>query len=433
MEQIFLWLLNQGAAASWLILAAVLLRAIFRKAPKNFRCALWALVGLRLVLPPGLTSRWSLLPSARLISSDMLYAASPTVDTGVSPLNALVNPAFSRALAADGLTSANPLQIWSFIAACVWLAGLAALLLWAGVSCLILRRKTAQAVRLRENIHLCDHVCTPFILGVFHPRIYLPSDLPEMEADYVLAHERAHLRRGDHIAKPAGFVLLAVYWFHPLVWLSYVLFCRDIELACDEAVLRKTDAAYRKSYASALIRCSAPKGAAAYPLAFGEVGVKARVKAALDCKAPAVWLRALALAICALTAVCFLTGPTGSALRVPASDAVCVSASVESPGNSYDMTSRASTEYVQELLSRVRVGRAAVSLGHSKNRTTENTLTLYFSDTSSVVYHFNRACTQVWVEGGANPARTRSVLNPEMVRQFFQSRIEVPADVTSIP
>lgn len=433
MEQVFLWVLNQSAAASWLILAAVLLRAIFQKAPKNFRCALWALVGLRLVLPPGLTSRWSLLPSAQLLSSDMFYAASPTVDTGVSSLNALVNPAFSRALAADGLTSANPLQIWSFIAGCIWLAGLAALLLWAAVSCLILRRKTAQAICLRENIYLCDHICAPFIFGVFHPRICLPSDLPKPEADYVLAHERAHLRRGDHIAKPIGFVLLAVNWFNPLLWLSYVLFCRDIELACDEAVLRKADTAYRKSYANALICCSAPKGAAAYPLAFGEIGVKARVKAALSYKAPAGWLGALALAVCALTAVCFLTSPTGSALRTPSSDAVCVSASVESPGNSYDMTVGASVEYVQELLSHVRVGRAAVSSDLSDDRDVTNTLTLYYATGSPVRYHFNRACTQVWVEGGVKPALTRTVLNPELVRQFFQSRIEAPAEAVPAP
>ncbi len=432
MEQGFLWLLNQGAAASWLILATVLLRAVFKQAPKSFRCALWALVGLRLVLPPGLASRWSLLPSAQLVSSDMLYAASPMVDTGVSPLNALVNPVLSRALAADGLTSANPAQIWSFIACCVYLAGLAALLVWAAVSCLLLRRKTAQAVCLRENVYLCDRVAAPFIFGVLRPRIYLPSDLSEADADLVLAHERAHLRRGDHLAKPAGFALLALYWFHPLVWLSYALFCRDIELACDEAVLRNMDAAYRKSYANALIRCSAPRSAGGCPLFFGEVGVKARVKAALDCKAPAAWLSALALAVCALMAVCFLTSPTGSALYTVSGD-VPISAAVESPGNSYEITAGAASEYAQELLSQVRVGRAALSPDRAEDRDGTNTLTLYYAAGGFVRYHFNRACTQVWVDDGVKPTLTQAVLNPELVQQFFHSRIESPADPISAP
>lgn len=431
METVFLSVLNQSAAASWLILTVLLLRPALKKAPKNCTCVLWALVGLRLVLPPGLASRWSLLPSAQLVSPDMLYAAAPAVDTGVSRVNALINPALSRALAADGFSSANPAQVWAFLAGVIWLAGLAAMLVWAVVSCLILRRKTAQAVCLRENVYLCDRVDAPFIFGLSRPRIILPSDLPEADMGPVLAHERAHLRRGDHVTKPLGFLLLAVNWFNPLMWLAYWLFCCDIEFACDEAVLRGPEAADKKLYANALIGCSAPRHAAAYPLSFGEAGVKARVKAALHYRRPAWWVSILALAVCALTAVCFLTGPTGSVLHAPSPDRACVSATVESPGNRYEMTAGASLEYAQELLSRVRVGRAAISPDRSQTRDAQNTLTLYYAAGSPVSYHFNRACTQVWVEDGVKPTLTHTVLNPELVRQFFGSRIEAPAESTT--
>ena len=427
METVFLYVLNQNAAASWLILAVVLLRLALKKAPKKYCCALWALVGVRLLLPLGLTSRWSLLPSAQLVSPDMLYAKNPTVDTGVSSLNALVNPIVSHSLAADGLTSVNPAQILSFLAGCLWMAGMAAMLLWALVSCLLLCRKTAQAVCLRDNIWLCDRVAAPFIFGIFRPRIILPFDLPESDMTYVLAHERAHLQRGDHIAKPLGFGLLALHWFNPLVWLAYCLFCRDLELSCDERVLLDADTAYRKSYAGALIDCSAPRHMSAYPLAFGEVGVKARVMAALHYKKPTWWVGASALAVCALTAVCFLTSPTGSPLQDASADNACISATVESPGNRYDMTAGASLEYAQEWLSYVRVGRAAVSPDRSESRAAENTLTLYYAKGNPISYHFNRACTQVWVEDGVKPTLTRTVYNPELVRQFFQSRIEAPA------
>lgn len=428
METVFLYVLNQSAAASWLILAVLLLRLALKKAPKKYRCALWALLGVRLLLPLGLTSRWSLLPSAQLVSPDMLYAKSPTVDTGVSSLNALVNPVISHSMAPDGLTSANPAQIFSFLAGITWLTGVTAMLLWALVSCLLLRRKTAQAVCLRENIYLCDHVSVPFIFGIFRPRIILPSDLQQDNMDYVLAHERAHLQRGDQIAKPLGLGLLALHWFNPLVWLAYCLFCRDLELSCDERVLLDADTAYRKSYAGVLIDCSAPRHLSVYPLAFGEVGVKTRVKAALHYKKPVWWLSALAFAVCALTAVCFLTSPVGSPLQdAPAND-TCISATVESPENCYEMTAGASLEYAQELLSYVRVGRAAVSPDRSENRAAENTLTLYYADGSPVSYHFNRACTQVWVEDSVKPTLTHTVYNPELVLQFFQSRIEASAE-----
>ena len=245
---------------------------------------------------------------------------------------------------------------------------------------------------------------------------------------YVLVHERAHLQRGDHITKPLGFGLLALHWFNPLVWLAYCLFCRDLELSCDERVLLDADTAYRKSYAGALIDCSAPRHMSAYPLAFGEVGVKARIMAALHYKKPTWWVGASALAVCALTAVCFLTSPSGSPLQDASADDACISATVESPGNRYDMTAGASLEYAQEFLSYVRVGRAAVSPDRSEGRAAENTLTLYYAKGNPISYHFNRACTLVWVEDGVKPTLTRTVYNPELVRQFFQSRIEVPAE-----
>lgn len=221
-----------------------------------------------------------------------------------------VNPSLSESFAAAPLASVNPLYVWTYLAGWVWLIGLAAMLLYALVSYLRLRRRVSASIPLRENIYVCDEVPSPFILGIVRPRIYLPSVLDEAQRGSVLSHERAHLARRDHWWKPLGFALLAVYWFNPLLWLAYTLLCRDIELACDERVLRGMDAGQVKDYSSALLACSVPRRMiAACPLAFGEVGVGARVKNALRYKKPAFWIVAASVIVCIVVAVCFLTNP----------------------------------------------------------------------------------------------------------------------------
>ena len=311
MSGIFLKLLNLSISASWLVLVVLALRLVLKRAPKWVNVLLWGMVALRLMLPFSIESALSLIPSAETVSPEVVqFDPAPTITSGVTIIDNAVNPSLSESFAAAPSASANPLYVWTYLAGWVWLIGLAAMLAYALVSYLRLRRRVSASIPLRENIYVCDEVPSPFILGIVHPRIYLPSALDEAQRGSVLSHERAHLARRDHWWKPLGFALLAVYWFNPLLWLAYTLLCRDIELACDERVLRGMDAGQVKDYSSALLACSVPRRMlAACPLAFGEVGVGARVKNALRYKKPAFWVVAASVAVCVVVAVCFLTNP----------------------------------------------------------------------------------------------------------------------------
>ena len=311
MSGIFLKLLNLSISASWLVLTVLALRMVLRRAPKWVNILLWGMVALRLVLPFSIESALSLIPSAETVSPEVVrFDPAPTITSGVEFIDNAVNPSLSESFAAAPLASVNPLYVWTYLAGWVWLIGLTAMLLYALVSYLRLRRRVSASIPLRENIYVCDEVPSPFLLGIVHPCIYLPSALDEAQRGSVLSHERAHLARRDHWWKPLGYVLLAVYWFNPLLWLAYTLLCRDIELACDERVLRGMDAGQIKDYSSALLACSVPRRMlAACPLAFGEVGVGARVKNALRYKKPAFWVVAASVIVCIVVAVCFLTNP----------------------------------------------------------------------------------------------------------------------------
>ena len=311
MSGIFLKLLNLSISASWLVLVVLALRLVLKRAPKWVNVLLWGMVALRLMLPFSIESALSLIPSAETVSPEVVqFDPAPTITSGVTIIDNAVNPSLSESFAAAPLASVNPLYVWTYLAGWVWLLGLAAMLAYALVSYLRLRRRVRVSIPLWENIYVCDEVPSPFILGIVRPRIYLPSALDEAQRGSVLSHERAHLARRDHWWKPLGFALLAVYWFNPLLWLAYTLLCRDIELACDERVLRGMDAGQVKAYSSALLACSVPRRMlAACPLAFGEVGVGARVKNALRYKKPAFWVVAASVAVCVVVAVCFLTNP----------------------------------------------------------------------------------------------------------------------------
>ena len=311
MAAVFLKLLNLSISASWLVLAVLVLRLVSKRSPKWMNVLLWGIVALRLMLPFSIESALSLIPSAETVSPAVVqFDPAPTITSGVSVIDNAVNPALSEHFAAAPTASVNPLYVWTEIAGWVWLIGLGAMLLYALVSYLRLRRRVSVSLCVRENIYLCDAISSPFILGVVKPHIYLPSGLDEVQRQNVLSHEQAHLARRDHWWKPLGFALLAVYWFNPVLWLAYALLCRDIELACDERVIRTMDESAVKTYSTVLLACSMPRKAViTCPLAFGEVGVKERVKNALHYKKPAFWVVAASVTVCIVVAVCFLTNP----------------------------------------------------------------------------------------------------------------------------
>ena len=317
MAAVFLKLLNLSISASWLVLAVLVLRLISKRSPKWMNVLLWGIVALRLMLPFSIESALSLIPSAETVSpAAVQFDPAPTITSGVSVIDNAVNPSLSEHFAAVPTASVNPLYVWAYLAGWVWLIGLGVMLLYALVSYLRLRRRVSVSLCVRENIYLCDAISSPFILGVVKPHIYLPSGLDEVQRQNVLSHERAHLTRRDHWWKPLGFALLAVYWFNPVLWLAYALLCRDIELACDERGIRTMDESAVKTYSTVLLACSMPRKAViTCPLAFGEVGVKERVKNALHYKKPAFWVVAASVAVCVVVAVCFLTNPEHETMK----------------------------------------------------------------------------------------------------------------------
>lgn len=315
MQGVFLEILNMSISASWLVLAVLLARLLLKKAPKAIYCVLWALVALRLVCPFSFESELSLVPSVNTVPSQILYDETPQISTGIEIADSAVNGAIDQSLAPNPGDSVNPMQVVTSVASVVWIAGAVIMLAWGAVSYIRLRRKTAAAINIRDNIWICDDIDSPFILGVFKPRIYIPSGTQEEQIAYIEAHERAHIARRDHYWKPLGFVFLAVYWFNPILWVAYILLCRDIELACDEKVIATMSIDEKKAYSGALLDCSVrSRSIAVCPLAFGEVGVKARIKSVLSYKKPAVWIMTAAIILCAVVAVCFLTNPVGSSL-----------------------------------------------------------------------------------------------------------------------
>jgi len=321
MSEAFLKLVNMSISASWLVLAVLVLRLILKKAPKWVSVLLWGIVALRLICPFTIESALSLIPSRETISQEIMMDWTPEISTGIESLDQVVNPVISTSFAPEPSASANPLQILIPVAANFWALGVLVMLLYTAVSYISLRLKLRTAVILQENIFQCETVHSPFVLGILKPRIYLPYTVDGVNLYHVVAHEKAHIRRKDHWWKPLGFLLLTVYWFNPLMWVAYILLCRDIELACDEKVIAQLGNDQRADYTQALVACSINRRMiAACPLAFGEVGVKERVKSIMNYRKPAFWIVVLAIIACAAVAVCFLTDPVDPAENSPQTD-----------------------------------------------------------------------------------------------------------------
>ena len=313
MSEAFLKVVNMSISAGWLVLAVLALRLLLKKAPKWVNVLLWGIVAIRLICPFSIESALSLIPSAETISPEIMMDPTPTVITGIPALNSALNPVISDSFAPDPGDSANPLQIWIQVLSVVWAVGVAGMLAYALISYLRLKKRVSTAFPIGKNIRQSEFVDSPFVLGVIRPVIYLPFRMDSADMEPVIAHELTHIRRKDHWWKPLGYALLAVHWFNPLMWVAYILLCRDIELACDEKVIAELDNESRANYTQALVACSVNRRAiAACPLAFGEVGVKERVKSIMNYRKPTFWGMVTALVVCVVVAVCFLTDPDPS-------------------------------------------------------------------------------------------------------------------------
>ena len=310
MNELFLKIINMSISASWLVLAVLILRFVLKKAPKWINVLLWGIVAIRLICPFSFESPLSLIPSAETIPLNIGMDSTPTINSGISAINNAVNPIISQSNTPMAGASVNPLQITIGIYEYIWIFGMIALALYTAISYWRLRRKVDTAVRYKDNIFQSENVSFPFVLGIIKPRIYLPFKMNGQYLEHVVAHEQAHICRKDHWWKPLGFLLLMIHWFNPLMWLAYVLLCRDIELACDEKVIKELGNEQRGDYTQALVACSVNRRMiAACPLAFGEVSVKERVKSVMNYKKPAFWVIIISVIVCVGVAVCFLTNP----------------------------------------------------------------------------------------------------------------------------
>lgn len=319
MEGILLRLLNMSIQASILIVIVVILRLILKKSPKWIHCLLWVLVAIRLVCPFSIESAFSLAPNAEVISTD-INNSRPNIQTGITMLDRSVN-AYIETYYSENVTTQENTKEGRFgsipVIPFVWVTGIVIMLVYAFASYLRIWKRVKESIGIQENIFICDSIETPFILGMVKPHIYLPSNVNDKQMSSVIAHEQAHLKRGDHLCKPMGYCLLAVYWFNPLCWLAYILLCRDIEMACDEMVIKDMDVEQKKTYSRVLLSFSVQgKLISACPLAFGEVGVKQRIHSVLNYKRPAFWIIVISIAAIIVTSVLFLTNPKGETAEV---------------------------------------------------------------------------------------------------------------------
>ena len=316
MGDIFLKLLNMSITAGWLILAVLCIRLLFRKIPKWVNCLLWGVVAIRLICPFSIESQFSILPSTEPIKSSTVVEGEvqnyiPSIDSRLTIVENTINPMLTETFAYNESDSAAPLQIVTYAAGLVWCCGMVLLIICAMGSAVKLHKLVKEAVCVRDNIYICDVVKSPFILGIFRPRVYLSSALREREMDYILAHESAHLKRKDHWWKALGYLLLCIHWFNPLCWMAYSLLCKDIELACDEKAAKDMTFHEKKEYSKVLLSCARQRSLIMVcPLAFGEVGVKERVKSVLNYKKPTLWIMIATIAVLVILVVCFLTNPT---------------------------------------------------------------------------------------------------------------------------
>ena len=427
MTDLFLKLVNMSITASWLVLAVVLLRLVLKKAPKALHCGLWALVAIRLICPFSLESSLSLVPQQAPISVQTLQPEpiepSPRVEYTMVEYTTPAGDVHWSApvMVVDHVDAPFSALLPQYLSA-IWLAGMGLMLVYAAESWLRIRRRVAPSVHIGNQVWLCDHIDTPFILGIFQPRIYLPSGLNGRDADFVLAHEQSHLKRKDHWWKPLGFLLLSIYWFNPVLWAAYILLCRDIEMACDEKVVKELELDEKKAYSTVLLNCSLPRHMiAACPLAFGEVGVKNRVRKVLNYKKPAFWIVLISVILCIAAAVCLLTDPARrmhlyeiddsrnySDLFTDSKDVYLVREGEEFP-----------VDYPENLLSVLDdLTVREQPLDRSREETRDKTNRIHLQ--GNTYLNFSHNFRQVWIDNGVKPTYTYKVLQPEAVRDIFE-------------
>lgn len=381
MVDCFITVLNMSLSATWAAILVMLAGVLLKRAPKVFSYGLWGVVLFRMVCPVSFEGAFSLTPVyPEAIPKDIVYAAQPQIQSGIAVLDQAVNQSLP---AANPVASANPVQILLEIGARLWIAGGVLLLIWSVFSYLRFRQRLSQAVREEKNIFSSDRITTAFVLGFFRPRIYLPLHLGEEERRYILCHEQVHIRRGDHWIKTAALLALFLHWFNPVLWISYRLMCRDMEMSCDERVMDLMGEGIRREYSNSLLSISMRQNGLVSPLAFGENDVSSRIKNVLCYRKPAFWALLALLAAAVVLAVCLAANPLGT---IPLSEQEGIayhdniwgeSVTVVMPGktDSCTLEDPQDIEELSQLLSTLEVTRQPVSLEQSESRPWDFSLT----------------------------------------------------------
>lgn len=433
MAEIFIKILNMSIAAGYIIIAVLILRLLLKRIPKWINTLLWGFVALRLVCPFNFESILSLIPSAQTVSPDIMNHTAPSVDSGIPAFNNAVNPIIEQSFAPKVGDSVNPLQTVLPVVASLWAVGALGMLIYAAVSYVILARRVSTAVRLKDNVYQSERVVSPFVLGIFKPRIYLPYELDGDHLALVLAHEQAHIKRSDHIWKPIGFILLALYWFDPLIWVAYVMLCRDIEFACDERVIKDMDREKRADYLQILLAQSARQRViSACPVAFGEVGVKGRMKKIISYKRPSFWVMISAVLLAAIIAVCGLTDPIskrlGSIDGLNINFDATVFFSHASPEADMNIAQKCEPSNIRELFD-LKISSTAASKDLSDNRDKTHSL-LLSSNGDAIGVYFNAHFTAVYLGIEDKLTSSYRVKDPNAARSVYykiSKRINVDA------
>ena len=426
MSDIFLKIVNMSISAGWIVLAVLLLRLLLTKAPKWINCILWGIVGLRLIMPFSLESVFSLIPSTETISKTP-ESPRPYFESGITIVDNQVND-YLRGTYFEGVSRpmGNFIDITSVLGI-IWFVGIIALLLYTVISYVRLKKKIGTAVLYKDNIFQSESVISPFVLGIIKPKIYLPFNMSDSDMENVVAHEQAHIKRKDHLWKPLGFLLLTIHWFNPLMWVGYIMLCKDIELACDEKVVKNLDTEQRADYSQALLSCSVNRRMiAACPLAFGEVGVKSRIKTVLNYKKPAFWIIIIAIIASIVAAVCFLTNPissnTMSKLKIPEAPNLfdnVTEIQVTIPQEYFDEYYVNDYHFILDFLQDIKVLKKEISKSRSEDRATEYNVILKSGDTYEII-HFDKECKVFWIDNGVKPSFSYQVVDNESVKDFFE-------------
>ena len=442
--KIFLQILNMSFTASFVIILVLIARLFLKKLPKILSYALWGVVLFRLICPFSFESIFSLLPiKSNPIPLGIVYEAIPTVDTGIPAINHTVNQSLPAATPASSI---NPLQIWTFIGYTVWLLGMAILLIYSIVSLVRLHGRLKDAVHEKDNIYLTEHLDTPFVMGIIHPKIYLPISLKGEKKRYILLHEQIHIRRFDHVIKIISFFVLCLHWFNPLVWVAFFISGRDMEMSCDEAVVKQLGSDVKKEYSSSLLALATGRHIiGGSPLAFGEGDTKGRIKNILNYKKPAFWMVGVTLIAAIIIAVGLLSNPINS-VRLPNADDMNFSVEMLdrvvygtfTVGDKVVGFPQAKAPEIADFIKNLRISKEAVSKNRNEDRDCTNQIHLAYENFGNngaiynLYFNFNADFTEVWLDNETKPSLSYRIKKPEEVRNFLDRQLGSIAQSTEV-